>query len=260
MSILKTPEKVVKEEEQRATEFFNLDDYETPEIERGLHFPTSHGLNKPNKLKLPYKVPARVVEHEARHITHFNVSEQVIDENLDEVKEFYKEELANLNTSNLHFNGLIDSLLHEDREIQNIERMDAGEMNKAVIERNYETCNQAENYANNTEWKEAIPTALYASGLGATAHTVGENFEYLSETLSNSPSDLAPLATGAGLVAVGGALSAASTYDAARNEALKDSNLDNYSPEERRVAMLYNDKVEPTLDEFLELADDYGIN
>lgn len=260
MGLIQSPEQIIENEESRATEFFGLEEYETPEIEKGLNFPNGQGLNKQNKIELPYITPSQLVKHEARHITHFNVSEQVIEDNTDEVRDFYESELRDLETSGFDLNSLIDSFLHEEpSEPENINELNTGELNKLVTETNYDTCNQAENFANNTPMYEAIPTVVFGYATALATYGISENFNQITETLATQPVEVAPELAAAGLVAGGTVLSAASTYEAMENEALTDENLEPYSEEERRVAMLYNDKVAPSLDEFLEVAESYGI-
>lgn len=270
--------KTLEAEAKALEEFFGVD-LDTPEVESTYTIPRAEGEDL-QEIKINPFIPF-LGGHESRHSYHFQIIEEVVDGNEEEVIEYYEEELHNLETGNSFYEKTIDAVnrvldgdgsgeIYRDLDP---EETDASRVAEMLFSENALTDQQVEVFANNSDnWFTATRACGSAFlGLGATAvlskylQTMDLNplepefLEEASNAISAYP-DVA--AVGLGVPALLGGVSyllGKDAYETVRCESLTQDNLEDYGKEDRRRALLYNSKVDDSIDDFLETLDEYGI-
>lgn len=242
-----------------------------------------------NKITINPLMPKFVTEHETRHAVQDATVQEFAFEFQDELKDFYRSELEDLEPS-WSMDGMYyrakKALTNGSRlkEIKRGENMlnELGPENTGnlISGKNYVTSQQPEVWASDG-YLVPNTVANVAMGVywGDDPSDMVDNFEYFTEasdlwldTQTNNLELFHPevsnqemavlLGLSAGYlalnaVAYGGA--AIQAYETLQPEPLKESSLTHLDSEDRRRAMLYNDEVAEGVDEFLEVLDSYGV-
>jgi hypothetical protein len=252
-------EQVAKDEIDRLAEFFDVD-VEYPEFGETHTIPRVQGDGY-SELKLNPYMPWGG-KHESRHVVHRAVLEDVVERNPEEAVEFYEGELKNLDPSTSFYTAMVDGFSYalgentaDDVYEEAMNSDDVDDVAHLIFSKNAETDLQAEVFAHDSN-RELV------AGFGGAAIpwfiNFGknmQNFQDVQSFLGQSPE----AAVIAGISLPAGYLLARDAYDMGRSEGLTESNLREYSEEDRKRAMLYNSQLESNMDEFLSVLDEYGI-
>lgn len=206
-------------------------------------------------------------EHETRHVLHYGVVQDVVDRNVERVKTYYEEELADLapipsgSGVRLASQKLVNLLGFETKtdtfyDTARTQNLDAEDLSQQVIGQNRRTNPvQQEFFAENESDSEIYMNALAApvSGMVSSVGAI-ELYHGGSELVKQEPWAILP------------PFAILATYRALQHlrqsgsaEPLTDKNLERYEQDDRKRGMLYNSRVTNNIDDFLTVLDKYGI-
>ncbi len=210
---------------------------------------------------------SRYTTHESRHVVHYQVITDVVERNENDIKTYYEEELSDLSSvpsgtgftfAGQKLNNLfgIETTTDEFYDAARTADLGMDDLALQVHGQNRRTNPvQEEFYAENRTGSELslnavmAPTGILVSGAGAT-----ELYHAGIDALLHSPQmALPPLAILASYRAIH------HMQQGQRSEPLIDTTLEAYNTDDRKRAMLYNSEVADTVDDFLDVLDEYGI-
>lgn len=242
-----------------------------------------------NRVTINPLAPKYVSKHEARHAAQEATISEISSEFHDELKNFYRSELENLELL-WDMGGMADrvnKILPIGSRAEEISEMEDklgefGPYETAILVggKNYLTSKQPEIWASGGYLvPDTIAQVTGGIYFGDEPSEIVDNVEYAARAselwLDTQTNDLglfsqevynqeigvllgvSAIHITLNAVAYGGA--SAALYETLQPEPLKQSNLIHLENEDRKRAMLYNDEVADGIDEFLEVLNEYGI-
>jgi hypothetical protein len=206
-------------------------------------------------------------EHESRHAVHYQVLEDVVERNTDAVKAYYEEELAELSPipsgAGIIFLGQklnnlcgIETATDRFYDTARTADLDADELALQVHGQNRRTNPVQEEFYAENETRSELSTNTIIAPVGAVIGGAGaiELYQAGIETVMQEPQMMLPP-----LALLASYRSIQHIRQTQRGEPLVDTTLERYDTEDRQRAMLYNSRVAATVDDFLDVLDEYDI-
>lgn len=230
--------------------------------------------------RIPYR--SDPYEEQARYLAYHQVVQDVVERNPDAVREYYHDELAELEPAL----NPVDKPVEWGKEVlarhtgfgrdigtgqgvpsrhiydHVLDDMDDGRVASLVLGTNEETDTQVDRYVQNARFNPVRQAAIGAVTAGLGYFSLQNAIPAIQQYGMDFAAYLGSLRADFGLLIptaiVGGTL-LHEMRDAVGNEPLTDERLAQYDPVDRRRALLYNNHVASDLDSFLAELDDRGI-